>query len=231
MSRHSPSQELYRQHGFSYRIAGEEHGEAMARLLGASFAHEPMSRALGLTAQELSDFASRFIPECTTNGLSVIAVPEEAPEQIAGVFINRDFKAPLPAGIPEDFPRFGPVIHALVSVDEEYEAQVPGLQQGQAVDLWMVGVEPSGRYARRGLARNLFQVSAELVRERGFQRCVTECTGSFSQRAAVAAGFQEKARVLYKELIFEGRPVFASIPEPHVKVALYERVFAAAPGR
>jgi ribosomal protein S18 acetylase RimI-like enzyme len=231
MSRPSSSDELYRQHGFSYRVAREEHGKAMARLLGASFAHEPMAKALGLTAQELEDFAGRFMPECTTNELSVIAVPEEAPHQIAGVFMNRDFKAPLPAGIPDEFPRFGPIIHALVSVDEAYEAQVPGLQQGQAVDLWMVGVEPSGRYARRGIARNLFQVSSDLVRDRGYQRCVTECTGNFSQRAAVAAGFQEKARVLYKELLFEGRPVFASIPEPHVKVVLYERLFTRAPGR
>ena len=49
---------------------------------------------------------------------------------------------------------------------------------------------------------------------------------SWGRRTAVAAGFQERARVLYKELRFEGQPVFASIPEPHVKVVLYERRFA-----
>jgi hypothetical protein len=197
----------------------------MVRLLAACFAQESMSRALGLTAQEWSDAIGRLIPDCTTNGLSVIAISEEAPEQLAGVFINRDFKAPPPAGIPEDFPRLGPIFHAIGIVDEEYEAQVPGLQPGEAVDLLMVGVEPGGRFARRGIAHNLFRVSAELVRERGFQRCITECTGSFSQRAAVAAGFVEKARVMYKDLVFEGRPVFASIPEPHVKLVLHERVF------
>jgi GNAT superfamily N-acetyltransferase len=107
-------------------------------------------------------------------------------------------------------------------VDEAYEAQVPGLEAGQALDLWMVGVDPS--YSRRGVARNLFRLSVEVARRQGFERCVAECTGAFSQRAAVEAGFRERASVTYQDFLFEGRPVFASIPEPHVKVALYERV-------
>jgi hypothetical protein len=220
----SPSEELYRENGISYRLAREEHAATMARLLGQSFTQEPMSRALGLTAEELGAFAARFMPECTSNGLSVIAVPQEQPRQIVGVFINRDFKAPLPPGVPEDFPRMSPIIHALVSVDEQYEAQRPGLQVGQAVDLWMVGVDLRGPFAHHGIARNLFRLSVEVVRERGFERCVTECTGHFSQRCALATGFEERARVPYKEFLFEGRPVFASIPAPHEKVVLYERV-------
>lgn len=197
----------------------------MVRLVAACFAQEPMSRALGL-AQEWSDLAGRSIPEYTTNGLSVIAVSEEAPQQLAGVLVNRDFTLPRPTGAPEDFPRFGPILHALRIVNEAYEARVPGLRPGQAVKLAMAGVEPESRFAGRGIARNLARVSADLVRRRGFQRCIAECTGSFSQRAAAAAGFQERARVMYKDLVFEGRRAFAAIPEPHVKLALYERVFS-----
>lgn len=226
MSRQFSSQELHRQHGFSYRIAREEHGEAIVRLVGVCFAREPMSRALGITAQEWSDLVGRSIPEYTTNGLSVIVVSEEAPQQLAGVLVNRDFKLPRPAGIPEDFPRFGPIFKAVGGLDEAYEAQVPGLQPGQAVKLAMAGVDPESRFAGRGIARNLARVSAELVRGRGFQRCIAECTGSFSQRAAAAAGFQERASVIYKDLVFEGRPIFAAVPEPHVKLALYDRVFS-----
>ena len=219
------SDSLYRADGLTYHIAAEEHSEAMARLLAASFTHEPMSRALGLTATELYEFASRFIPECTANHLSVIVVSERSPDELAGVFINRDFKAPLPPGVPADFPRFAPIIDALVSVDEQYEAQVADLQPGQAVDLWMVGVD--GRFSRRGVAGNLFRLSARIAQDQAFERCVTECTGDFSQRAALDAGFQERACVMYKDFHFEGRPVFASVPEPHLKVGLYERVLVA----
>ncbi len=223
-----PSPELHREQGFIYRIANEEHAGAINRLLGASFFHEPMGQALGLTEKDWYDFSAFFMRECTTNGLSVIAVHEDSPDELAGVFINRDFKAPLPPGFPEALPRFNPIVDALVSIDNEYEAQRPGLQPGQVMDLWMVGVTPGGRYAKKGIASTLFQVSVELARQRGFQRCVVECTGHFSQRGALKSGFQEMARVIYKDYRFEGRPVFASIPEPHVKFALYERVFTQA---
>lgn len=219
---HDSSNTLFRAGGLVYHIAGEEHGEAMARLLAVSFMHEPMSRALGLTMTELHEFVSRFIPECTANRLSVIAVSERSPGELAGAFISRDFGAPLPLGVPDNFPRFEPIIDALMSVDEQYEAQVAGLQRGQAVNLWMVGVD--GRFSRQGVAGNLFRISAQVAQDQAFERCVTECTGHFSQRAALDAGFQERACVNYKDFFFKGRPVFAAIPEPDVSVGLYERV-------
>jgi GNAT superfamily N-acetyltransferase len=222
---HDSSNIFCRVDGLAYQVAGEEHGEAMAGLLAASFVHEPMNRALGLTTTELYEFVSRFIPECTANRLSVIAVSERSPDELAGVFISRDFKALLPLGVPDDFPRFEPIIDALMNVEEQYEAQVAGLQRGQAVNLWMVGVD--GRFSRRGVAGNLFRISAQIAHDQGFERCVTECTGHFSQRAALDAGFQERACVLYKDFIFKGRPVFAAIPEPHFSVGLYERVLVA----
>ncbi len=223
----APYPELHRENGFSYRIAGEEHAPAINRLLGASFFHEPMGQALGLSEEDWYDFAACFVPECTTNGLSVIAVPEDSPDELAGVFINRDFKAPLPAGFPKGLDGFAPIIDALVSIDTEYEKLRPDLRPGQVMDLWMVGVTPGGRFAKKGLASTLFQVSVDVARQRGFQRCVVECTGHFSQRGAVKSGFQEMARVVYKDYRFEGRPVFERIPEPHSKFALYERVFGA----
>jgi hypothetical protein len=223
---HDSSDTLFRADGLTYHIAGEEHGEAMARLLAASFMHEPMSRALGLTACELHEFASRFIPECTANRLSVIVNSELFPDQLlAGVSINRDFKALLPPGVPDDFPRFEPVIDVLRSVDEQYEAQVADLHRGQVFHLWMAGVDR--RFSRQGVAGNLLRLSARIGHDQAFDRCVAECTGHFSQRAALDAGFQERACVAYKDFLFEGSPIFAAIPEPHLKVGLYERVLLA----
>jgi len=221
-----PCKELHRENGVLYRLAGTADSDAMTDLLGRSFTEEPMSKALGLSAAELSAFAARFIPECTKNGLSVVAISEASPERLVGVFINRDFKSPLPPGMLDDFPRLSPVFRALDSIDEEYEAQVPGLSLGQVVDLWMVAVELGGPFARRGIATNLFRLSVEVARERGFERCVSECTGHFSQRCALANGFEERAHVVYKDFVFEGRNVFASVPEPHRKLALYELILA-----
>jgi hypothetical protein len=160
-------------------------------VLSESFSREPMSVALGLSVCDFRPLVARFMPECTTNGLSVIAMPVDQPDTLAGVFICRDFKSPLPEGVPEEFPWFRPIAEALMTVDDAYEAKRPAIRLGEAVDLWMVGVSPGGQLA---IANTLFRVSAELGREQGFKRCVTECTGQYSQMAARKAGSQERAR-------------------------------------
>lgn len=80
---HASSTPLYAADGVTYHVAGMEHGDAMTRLLASSFTHEPMGRALGLTAAELHEFVSRFVPECNVNGLSVIAVSARSRRRLA----------------------------------------------------------------------------------------------------------------------------------------------------
>jgi len=221
----SASRILHEEGGFGYAIVTEEYGTAIVRVLSEAFSREPMGAALGLSARDLGPLVARFMVECTTNGLSVIAVPVDDPGTLAGVFISRDFKSPLPEGILEEFPWFRPIGEALMTVDEAYEAKRPGLELGEAVDLWMVGVPPGGRFARRGIASTLFRVSADLGRNRGFKRCVTECTGHYSQTAAEKAGFRELARLAYRDFRCEGRAVFAAIEPPHTHLILYENEF------
>jgi hypothetical protein len=152
----SESSLLHEEGGFRYVVATEEFGDGIVRVLSESFSREPMCAALGLSARDLGLPIARFMSECTTNGLSVIAVPVDNPDTLAGVFICRDFKSPLPEGVPEDFPWFGPIAQALVTVDEAYEAKRPGLMLGEAVDLWMVGVPPGSQFAKRGIASTSF---------------------------------------------------------------------------
>jgi hypothetical protein len=219
----SESRVLHEEGGFRYAVATETFGQAIVGVLSESFCREPMSAALGVSARDFRPLIARFMPECTTNGLSVIAVPVDDPDTLAGVFICRDFKSPLPEGIPEEFPWFRPIGEALMTVDEAYEATRPGLTLGDAVDLWMVGVPPGSRFAKRGIASTLFRVSTAVSRDRGFKRCVTECTGHYSQTAARKAGFRERARLTYRDFRFDGRAVFAEIEPPHLHVILYER--------
>jgi ribosomal protein S18 acetylase RimI-like enzyme len=164
------------------------------------------------------------MPDCTSNGLSVMAVDDSAPDTVAGVLINRDFKLPLPDGVPDAFAWFLPIATALMNVDTVYETERPNLQVGDAVDLWMLGVDAE-RFGRRGIGGRLIQLATELARDRGFSRCVTECTGHYSQAAAERAGFTEITRLAYKDFRFDGRPVFDGVSAPHTHLALYERQF------
>jgi hypothetical protein len=218
-------QTLAEQGGFRYEVATKDFANAIVDVLSESFSREPMSAALGLSARDLKPLVASFTPECTSNGLSVVAVPVDEPDTLAGVFISRDFKSPMPDGLPGDSSWFNPIGKALMTVDEAYEATRPGLTLGDAVDLWMVGVPPGSRFARRGIASTLFRLSADLALCRGFKRCVTECTGHYSQMAAVRNGFHERARLAYRDFRYEGRAVFAEIEPPHTHVILFEREF------
>lgn len=215
------SRVLLEEGGLLYSIATEQRSDRIVRVLSESFCREPMASALEVSASDLVPLIERFMPECTSNGLTVIAAPATDPETVAGVFICRDFKSPLPEGVPEEFPWFLPIGEALRTVDEAYEAQRPGLGVGDAVDLWMVGVADA-RFTRKGLASRLFRTCLGVARDGGFRRCVTECTGRYSQAAAERAGLKEVARLAYKDFLFEGRPVFAGIGPPHTHLALYE---------
>jgi ribosomal protein S18 acetylase RimI-like enzyme len=110
-----------------------------------------------------------------------------------------------------------------MTMERAYEARLPQLKLGDAVDLWMVGVPR--QFARRGIASTLFRLSVELGRAHGFKRCVTECTGHYSQTAAMKNGFQERARLAYRDFRFEGRAVFAKIEPPHTDMIVFEREF------
>jgi len=214
---------LHRQDGLRYVIARSEHGPAITRILARSFVHEPMSKAVGLSEVTLIRILECFVPECTANGLSVVAVSEKKIAMV-GVFINHDFRADLPAGFPDQFPAFLPIADALLTINSLYERQRPGLGRGEAMCLSWGAVDPEGRFARRGIAKVLFQLSMDLARRHGFERCVAECTGHYSQRAARWAGFQPMARLRYRDHLFRGRPVFRSIEAPHAELVFLERV-------
>lgn len=100
---HKGSAFLDEERGFRYAIANERFDAAVVDLLSECFSREPMGTAPGLTARDLAP-VTPFIPEFTTNGLSVIATPADHSETLAGAFICRDFKSPLPEGVPGDFP-------------------------------------------------------------------------------------------------------------------------------
>jgi hypothetical protein len=218
---HSPF--LLEDHGIRYSIASEEFGKPIIEILSESFAREPMCAALGILARDLAPLIASFIPECMTNGLSVVALPLNHPETLAGAFICRDFKSPLPNSLLIDFPWFRPIAEALINVDVAYEAKRPGLALGEVLDLWMVGVPQSTHFERKGLASTLFRLCAAVGRSRGFKRCVTKCTGYYSQTAARKTGFKECERLAYRDFRFEGRAVFSGINPPHSDIILFER--------
>jgi hypothetical protein len=216
----SDSTFLTEKEGLRYSIATPEWQDRMVRILAEGFCREPMATALSARPEQMSQMAELFVPECASNGLSVIATPVHEPQALAGVFICRDFKAPAPAAM-EKLDWLMPAMMALMAVDEEYERGRPALAAGDAVDLWMVAVD--ARFTGRRISNVLFDLCPGLAKQQGYKLCVTECTGHFSQSAARRAGFREAARLAYADYRFDGQALFADIPAPHSHLVLFEK--------
>ena len=216
---------LHRDQGIRYQIADERWAPQVTARIGDSFASEPMTASLGATAADFGALAARFIPECLSNQLSVVAVSLKKSERVAGALINRDFKSPMPAGVPSDFSWFVPMVEALTIIDSAYEAKKPTRDKGETIDFWMLAVDAE-RFGRRGIGGTLLRLSTEVARQRGFRRGVAECTGHYSQSAARKAGFAEMASVAYSDFTYQGKKVFAGIPAPHTHLMFFEKGLA-----
>lgn len=222
-----PARELGKHDGITYAVLDPRFREEALEVLTEAFLREPSSEGSTLrplTAGEWRRFTGLFMDECTTNGLSVVALDGE---RVAGVFINRDFLRPVPAGLQEftvDPSPMAPLIRALVLIDEawfERHPEIPRDTPGKVADLWMVGVRRD--YAGRGIASRLARYSTERVAEAGFDYAIVECTGAFSQRLIEREGFRTVHALPYKDLLWNGEAVFRNVPPPHTKWVIYEK--------
>lgn len=218
--------ELKLVNGISYKVMRPEQRQAVLEVVAKSFIQEPSSLACSLGAPSPEDwtrFTEFFMDECSTNGLSVVAMDGE---RIVGAFINRDFLGPLPEGLMEfiESSPFAPVIGAILELDDrwfEAHPEIPKDQKGRVVDLWMVGVCP--QYRGHQIANHLTELSLEVVAQAGFDMAVVEATGAFSQAAMIKAGCRPVYELAYKDFLWNGKAVFAEVPPPHSKWVIMEK--------
>ena len=216
--------------GIEYTVVEPRHRDQVVEILTAALLDEPSTSGSVLpqpTEAQWRRFTEFFIEECTTNGLSVVALDPSDPTTVVGAFINRDFLQPLPVGFEEFVAEpspFAPILAALTRIDEawfESHPEIPQTEVGRVVDLWMVGV--SGKYLGRKIASVLTELSMKRVAEAGFEFAVIEATGDYSGRMMKAKGCRAVAELAYKDFLWHGEAVFAQVPPPHTKWVIYEK--------
>jgi ribosomal protein S18 acetylase RimI-like enzyme len=167
--------------GFVYKILDSSLAEESAFVELEAFVDEP-------SRDSWEHFISYFTKECSSNGLSVIAV-DETNGKIAGCMWNRDAAIELNPGVWEIPPPLGNTLEALVEVERKFsESHSNGLANGEVFELWMLAVAP--HYRKNGIAAVLIETSLELARSKGFSKAVVEATGEFSYKSILKFGFK-----------------------------------------
>ena len=189
-----------------YHVLTPAHSTAALTLIAEAFSDEPTSVHLQASRerrlQQWRVFAAFFAEECASNDCSIVCIDTATTEsesgseyvsgavggRVAGVFWVRDFMFDLPGDFSvEGLDCIAPVVGVLEKLDNGYHELRPGLQKGECVDLWMLGVSPD--YRKRGIAANLTSVAVEWMRTKGFSYVVLEASGGFSARCAEKAGW------------------------------------------
>ncbi len=221
--------------GIIYRVARPEHRQSILKILARAFVNEPSTAGQSIGRPTYDDwyrFTDFYMDECTTNGLSVVALDGLDRTTVAGAFINRDFLTPPDPRILEftaEPSPFAPIAGALDIIDEAWFAAHPEIDRhetGRVADLWMVGVHPD--YRGRNIASMLATYSLKRTAKAGFEYAVVECTGAFSQHAMQAAGCRSVHELSYADFRWHGKAIFRNVPAPHTKWVIYEKNLTAS---
>ena len=150
-----------------------------------------------------------------------------------GALLTDDLASAPPEGMDRLSAKFHPIFDILGQLDADYRAgqtvrsgkllhrfllflgivkvRKPDVPPGKFLHLFLLGV--TQRFVGQGVERQLVAECLANGARRGYQVAVTKATSKTSQHIFRKQGFVEQVRRSYRDYIFNGQAVFASIAE------------------
>jgi len=216
--------ELFRNGDLVYHVLTPKYRDASTAVLARAFMTEPVVFSLGekdptyrTKLFEWFEFVDFWQDHCTTNGLSVVCI-DERNHKVAGVFLVRDFFY-FPDGFLETYSKeekkLTPWMQFLLHLDKSAQAVYQPLAEaknGDAVDLWFLGVDPN--YRGRKIANDLMRLTLPLVKSAGFKIATIEATSAFTSAAALFNSFTAVVDIKSQDFMWQGKSLYTA-PPPH----------------
>jgi ribosomal protein S18 acetylase RimI-like enzyme len=203
----------------NYVIATPPDSQEIVRLLARVFsASEPPAVAMALSFLDMEQLLQLLVPKLISDGLTLIARSTDT-GKLAGVCLTDDFASSPAIDTAQISSKFLPIFSMLEILDEQFRAGKT-ISAGEYLHLFMLGVD--AQFAGRGIGQGLVQACVDNGLRKGYRMALTEATGKVSQNIFRKRGFVERFNVSYREFMYEGRSVFASIQE-HEKAILMDR--------
>jgi ribosomal protein S18 acetylase RimI-like enzyme len=193
-----------------YSVAKTADVEEVVRLLATVFSEsEPPAVAMGLSFRDLEQFLQLLAPRAIADGLTVLARSADT-GKLAGVLLTDDFASPPALDLSQISPKFLPILSMLETLDEQFrKGRI--ICAGEYLHLFMVAVD--AQFAGRGIAHGLVKACLDNGLQKGYRKALTEATGRISQHMFRKQGFADRFSVSYRDFLYEGQVVFASIQE------------------
>lgn len=179
-------------------VLAPEHVGAASQCITDQFKEgEPMSTTRGIGSDGFIGFArihcERAASKAVSSGLSTVCL---IGDDVAAVVISEDLLNPLvpesdpfyaPGNAEFDLDKWTPILALLGEMDENFlKNSEHEHKEGELFHQFLVAVSP--KFQRRGLCAKVLTENLAMATKKGFKRSVIECTGKFSNAAAVKLG-------------------------------------------
>ncbi len=206
--------------GIRYRAMLENDLDEVASCFASSFQREPMVQQLNIQKDEFMPFALVCCQQAIEQGMGLVAI-DEASEKIAGFTILQDALFEMPFDISQH-QNFLPIFELLGQLQSKYIIDKKVEHQGEVVVSFVTGVSPEFQGTK--VAFLLFGQSLELAKEKKYKKMITEVTGRLSQNGVRRRyAFTPYTSILYREFLFDGKPVFGNIKDQSLSCVLMEK--------
>jgi ribosomal protein S18 acetylase RimI-like enzyme len=193
-----------------YGVAKPPDAEEIIGLLARVFSEsEPPSVAVGLSFRDMERYLRLVAPGIVSDGLTVLARCRDT-GKLAGVFLTEDFASPPDLDLSQISPKILPILSLVDTLDKQFRKDTT-ISAGEYLHLFLLGVD--GQFAGRGIGQGLVKACLDNGRQKGYRAAVTEASGKISQHLLRKQGFVDRFSVSYREFVYEGEVVFASIQE------------------
>ncbi|KAL9658071.1 hypothetical protein ABK040_012985 [Willaertia magna] len=190
---------------------------------------EPLCMGTLTTPMHYYNFALQYVQKCAQAKCSHLAI-EKNSRMVVGFHLSHDYDTWVEphdndAGIITQG-KLVDRLHEIYHEEEEEEGQKQRPRNEKVLKICSTGVYSFARGL--GLAKRMLEANLKLAKQQGFSKVIVECTGVISQSIYKKSGFQEVARVYYKEYeievphVEEGKITgvkkikpFINIPAPH----------------
>lgn len=192
----------------SYENLNAKYLKATVEGLALAFAdQEVMSKALAISPQELQKVFDSCVPDSLEN--SYVAKDKN---KVVGGMISNDFTFFFKPSFSEGLSfELQAIMELLAELEQRFAHQFPELTN-EGVSLYLYAVYVDKMHAGKGVGTNLYKMTEENARKRGFKNLVSICTGPMSQHISIyKQGFKKIDEIKYENFNFRGKAVFSSL--------------------
>lgn len=138
--------------------------------------------------------------------------------ELAGAVICRDHFSEIPEelNVWVKTTMTAPIIKIIYDIDELWAKDHGNKSIGHCMNLFIGVVEE--KFRGRNILKHLLQCALQLGSEQGYTVAVGEFTNYYSRKVGESVGFIPKHEISYKDFEFEGKKIFANVPQPHKSI-------------